>query len=434
MRQIQWLVFLLFLSGEASAQLFSGRLVTTLYSYQQYDTTNSSKMSLRGYEAMQFNFGSSRLQLHSYLIATNDFLTRFSNDPRLRAANLYVEIRNLGDMVTLKLGRQPVFSRVGVSAVDGLSADARLIDNKVKVILFGGILPPYDESVKIISNVKNNNLFGAQASYSPIDGLSLTGSYVNKSFKPESYYALRRDTLGSPSDVKTVLIDPSSVANQFVSGDIFYYNEKASGYLRVDYDLNFSKFNRTEASLRYSIVRPLTLNIEYFHRDPRLPFNSIFSVFDHSGTDEYDAGLNFLFANDVTFFASLGKIYYTGDNATQISVGGTYKFFSITYSHNDGFAGNLDGVSAQILYPVFNRKLFLIGAVSFSDYKYLQSQSNRTTVYSGTLGLTYRPFSLLSFDVQTQYLRNPVYLNDMRGYLRVNYYFFRNLDWLSKGE
>ncbi|MGC8594942.1 MAG: hypothetical protein ACP5US_03190 [Candidatus Kryptoniota bacterium] len=434
MRQILFLALLLFLSGEASAQLFSGRFVTTLYSYQQYDTTNSSKLSLRGYEAMQLNFGNSRYQLHSYLLATNDFLTRLSGDPRLRAANLYVEIRNLGDVFTLKLGRQPVFSRVGVSAVDGLSADARLIDDKVKITLFGGILPPYDESVKINSNIKNNNLIGAQASYSPVEGLSFTGSYVNKNFKPESYYALRRDTLGSPSDVRTVLVDPSSVANQFVSGDIFYYNEKASGYLRVDYDLNFSKFNRTEASLRYSIFRPLVLNVEYFHRDSRLPFNSIFSVFDHSGTDEYDIGVNYLFASDITFFVSAGKVYYTGDNASQISVGGTYRLFSITYSHNDGFAGNLNGVSAQILYPLFNRKLILIGAASFSDYRYLQGQSDLTRIYSGTLGLTFRPMSLLSFDIQAQYLRNPVYLNDMRGYLRVNYYFFRNLAWFSKGE
>lgn len=434
MKRMQWLIVLLFLSGEVSAQSFSGRFLTTLYSYQQYDTTNQRNLSLRGYEAMQLNLGDSKYQLHTYLLATNDFVTKFSSDPRLRAANLYVEFRNLGDMVTLKLGRQPVFSRVGVSAVDGLSADARFVDSKLRVTLFGGFLPPFDESIKVTPDAKNNNLFGAQASYSPIDGLSFTGSYINKSFKPESYYALRRDTLGSPTDVRTVLIDPSSVANQFLSGEVFYYSEKASGYLRVDYDLNFYKFNRTEASFRYSVLHPLVVNAEYFHRDSRLPFNSIFSVFDHSGTDEYDIGFNYLCATDLNFFGSVGKIYYAGDNATQISIGGNYRFFSLTYSHNEGFAGNLDGVNAQILYPMFNRKLILIGAASVSDYKYLQNQSSLTKVYSGTLGLTFRPFSLLSFDIQTQYLKNPVYLNDMRGYLRVNYYFFKNLNWFVKGE
>jgi hypothetical protein len=418
----------LFLFGDASAQSLSGRFITTFYSYQQYDTTNTSKMSLRGFEAMQLNFGTRDYQLHTYLLATNDFVTKQPNDPLLRAGNLYLEVRNIVDAVNLKLGRQPVFQRVGISSFDGLSADAKLLDNKISVVAFGGVLPPVDETIKVNSDAKDNMVAGAQVSYSPFESIRIGGAYVDKTFKPESYYALRRDSVDAPTDVRQVLIDPSSVASQFVSGDVFYYKQNFSGYLRLDYDLNFEEWNRTEVSFRYSPVTPLSADVGYFHRDSRLPFNSIFSVFDHSGTDEYDFGLNYLFTKNISAFGSVNRIYYSGDNSNQFTIGVNVYLFSLNFSHNDGFAGNLNGVSAQLIYPFMDRKLMLIGSVAVTGYKILQADSLPTSrLYSGSLGLTYRPMNLLSISLQGQYYQDPVYRNDFRGYLQASYYFFSKL-------
>lgn len=181
---------------------------------------------------MQLNFGTGDYQLHTYLLATNDFVTKQPNDPLLRAGNLYLEARNIADAVNLKIGRQPVFQRVGISSFDGLSADANLLDNKISVVAFGGVLPPDDETIKVNSDAKDNMVSGAQVSYSPFESLRIGGAYVDKTFKPESYYALRRDSANAPSDVQQVLVDASSVASQFVSGDVFYYEQNFSGYSR----------------------------------------------------------------------------------------------------------------------------------------------------------------------------------------------------------
>ncbi|HEY9166242.1 MAG TPA: hypothetical protein VIS48_08790 [Candidatus Kryptonia bacterium] len=411
----------------ARAQTLSGRFVTTFYSYQQYDTTGASKLSLRGFEALQLNFGQGNYQLHTYLLGTTDFITSQPGDPRLRAGNLYIEGRNIGDFLTLKLGRQPTFQRVGVSSFDGLSADAKFLDNKITVSAFGGALPPTDENFNLNSSPKDNLLYGAQAYYSPFDNFRVGGAYVDRNFKPDSYWAVRRDTLNAPDDSRLVYIDPTSVASEFVSGDMFYYNQQVSGYLRLDYDLNFDEFNRTEASFRYSPTISVSANVEYFHRDSRLPFNSIFSVFDHSGTDEYDAGLTYMFTRDMSAFGSISKIFYAGDNSTQFTIGTNIYLFSLNFSHNDGFAGQLNGLSAQLIYPLLDRKVMLIGSASATDYKILQSLSSTNRLYTGELGISYRPFNLLSLDVQGQYLQDPVYKNDFRGYLRANYYFFDNL-------
>ncbi len=396
---------ILFLFGGAWAQSVSGRFMTTFYSYQQYDTTNTARMSLRGFEAMQLNFGSGDYQLHTYLLATNDFVTKAPNDPLLRAGNLYLEARDLGGMVDLKVGRQPVFQRVGISSFDGISANAGLLGNKVTLVAFGGALPPADETFKLNPSLKDNMVYGAQASYSPFENFKIGGAYVDKTFKPESYYALRRDSIDAPTDVHQVLIDPSSVASQFVSGDVFYYTQGISGYVRLDYDLNYEEWNRTEISLRYSPIAILSADLGYFHRDSRLPFNSIFSVFDHSGTDEYDLGMNLLFTKDIVAYGSFNKIYYTGDQSNQYTIGINCYQFSLNFSHNDGFAGNLNGVSAQFIYPLLDRKLLLIASGAVTGYKILQVDSLPTNhLYSGSLGVTYRPLSLLSLTLQGQVL------------------------------
>jgi len=413
--------------GNADAQTLSGRFVTTFYSYQQYDTTNSSKMSLRGFEALQLNLGEGNYQLHTYLLGTTDFITSLPSDPQLRAGNLYLEAKNIGDAVDLKIGRQPVFERVGVSSVDGVSAQAKVLDNEITLTAFGGAVPPLDESFKLTSSLKDNLLYGAQAYYSPTDYFRIGGAYVDRNFKPESYWALRRDSLDAPSDTRLVYIDPSSMANEFVSGDMFYYTRNISGYFRLDYDMLAEEFNRTEVSFRYSPITSLAANVGYFHRDPRLPDNSIFSVFDHSGTDEYDAGLTYSFATDISAFGSFSQIMYAGDHSTQFSVGTSIHLFSLTYSHNEGFAGNLNGVNAQLIYPILDRKVMLIASASATNYKILQDLTSTSQLYSGTLGISYRPFNLLSLDAQGEYYQDPVYKNDVRGYLRVNYYFFERL-------
>ncbi len=417
-------------SGRAFAQAVSGRFVTSFYSYQQYDTTDAAKLDLRGFEAMQLNFGAGNYQLHTYILATNDFITPLPTDPLLRAGNLYLEARNIGNVVDLKLGRQPIFSKVGVSSFDGLSANAHFLNRQVSVIAFGGALPPIDERFELNSDLKNNTLYGGQVYYSPIENLRIGGAYIDKNFKPPSYYAYRlTDLHNTPSFGDSVYIDPSATAYQFVSGDVLYYNKNVTGYLRIDYDLNFADFNRTEFSFRYSPITSLSANFEYFHRDARLPFNSIFSVFDHAGTDEYDLGVNYILANNVSAFASVSKVYYTGDNSTQYSIGTNIYLFSLNFSHNDGFAGNLNGLNAQFMYPLLERRIVLIASASAMDYKILQESSIPTNrLYSGSLGVTYRPIDLLSFNLQGQYYQNPVYKNDVRGYLQVNYYFFKSFD------
>ena len=425
---ILFLIVMIPFGGEnVHAQMVSGRFLTTFYSYQQYDTSNNAKLSLRGFEAMQLNFGSGNYQLHTYLLATNDFLTQLPNDPLLRAANLYFEARNVAHIFDLKLGRQPVFSRVGVSSFDGLSARARLFDDKLSLFAFGGALPPMNERIELNTDLRGNMLYGGEAYYSPVENLRIGGAYVDKNFRPPSYYTYRlSESYNTPGAQDSILINPDAIANQFVSGDLSYYTDRLSGYFRLDYDLNLYDIDRTIVSFRYSPFTSFSANVGYYHRTSNLPYNSIFSVFDHSGTDELDLGASYLFTQDISAFGSYDRIFYTGANSNQFTIGTNIYLFTLSFSHNDGFAGNLNGVNAQIIYPFMNQRFVLIASASATDYKVLQQLTSANRLYNGALGVTYRPIKLLAITLQGQYYQDPVFKNDLRGYLQVNYYFFKN--------
>ena len=73
-----------------------------------------------------------------------------------------------------------------------------------------------------------------------------------------------------------------------------------------------------------------------------------------------------------------------------------------------------------------DRKFVAIASASVSDYKILQELTSTNRLYSGSLGVTYRPLNLLSINLQGQYYQDPIYRSDFRGYLQVSYYFFKN--------
>ena len=99
---------------------------TTFYSYQQYDTTGAHKLSLLGVEeGVQTNFGTSDYQLHTYILGTNDFVTKQPNESLLRAGNLYFESADLGDIARIRFGRQTISKKSGFF-LDGSSATRRM--------------------------------------------------------------------------------------------------------------------------------------------------------------------------------------------------------------------------------------------------------------------------------------------------------------------
>jgi len=126
-------------------------------------------------------------------------------------------------------------------------------------------------------------------------------------------------------------------------------------------------------------------------------------------------------------FGKFGAVSYGDENSNRVTVGGSMKYASASFSWNTGYGGELATVSANAGYPIFNNKLTPTVMISYAHYK-LESDAPTADALSAAIGAVYRPVSALSLDLQLQWIQNKVYSNDMRLFFRGSYYLSDHLN------
>jgi hypothetical protein len=196
-----------------------------------------------------------------------------------------------------------------------------------------------------------------------------------------------------------------------------------SAYGKID--IENSKLYRGEVSLRYNFLNHLGISAEYLHSEPRVAYNSIFSVFDSQSTDEIGGGLDYLIFNKYNIFARYYYVKYTDDNSSRLTFGVNSSLGSITYSRNFGYVGTMDILDAQITYPLYQRRFIGSAGFEFSSYKYQNADLQNASALIA--GATWRPNNIISLDLQGQMLMNEIYKDDFRLYFKFNYWFLSKL-------
>jgi hypothetical protein len=193
-------------------------------------------------------------------------------------------------------------------------------------------------------------------------------------------------------------------------------------------DLYLEKMSRIELFTRVKIMEPLSVTGEYIHREPRLSYNSIFWVFAYNTISEYELGAEYALCKDCQVFGKYGSVSYGGDdNSNRITLGGSIKYASASFSWNTGYGGELAAFSANAGYPMFNNTITPTIMVGYAHYK-LSDNAPTANALSAAIGAVYRPIPVLSLDAQVQWIQNKVYGNDMRLFLRGSYYLSERLN------
>jgi hypothetical protein len=418
------LAMFFFLFCEASAQFFQMRLVSSASAWQQQDTIGQASRHLFGYQTAQLSLSGEHLSFHTYLQGFNDFAGPVKNEGTIRFYNFYMKYTNLFEMIDFSLGRQAIFAGVGNGTIDGGIASVRLLDSRLKVLGYYGALPSPRQKFEMIDNQKDNNMFGGQIIGEPADFARVSLSYMQKNIKPETYWALRKDSLFNPVITE---ISPSAMAEQYISGDASIDYNIISAYARSDYELNQEKFSRIQLFTRVKVMEPLSLTGEYIHREPRLSYNSIFWVFAYNTISDYELGAEYAICKDWQVFGKFGSISYGDDKSNQITLGGSMKYASASFSWNTGYGGDLAAFSVNAGYPLFDNKLTPTIMVGYAHYK-LESNAPTSDALSGMVGAVYRPIPALSLDAQVQWIQNKIYNNDVRFFLRGSYYVGKHLN------
>jgi hypothetical protein len=399
-------------------QSLNGRFSSSVYTFERFDTAGASNTQARSFQMLSFNFGKENIWLRSNLNLEYDIANKLKSDPRFRVYNLYVDIQKIFDVASLKLGRQPLFNSIAGGVFDGATIGLNYSQYKFQ-FYYGGNVPAY-QKLELTDNWSDNYLLGGEFTVFALTDWRFSAKYINKNFASQSYTTVRLDPELNPINV---LIENNSNQYQFISGEASYYKQKfGSGNIRYDYDLNFNTSSRFEISGRYEQIKNLGITAYYNYREPRVRYNSIFSVFDYGNTWEIEGGLDYLIDNKYTVIGKFANVTYKDERSQRVTLGVSSPYGTITGRKNFGYAGEMDAIS---FYTATTQLDGLITpSLGFSYTRYKSAKNDPYNELVSVLGGTnIRPFKTLSFDLQGQFINNKIYKNDWRLFFKINYWF-----------
>jgi len=412
-------------ASSAAAQLINGRFTTSFYTFQRYDTVGAHTTYLRAFQSVQLSLAEQDFSFHASLMGAMNGTSQFGDNGNVRFYNLYVRWANIARMLDIDLGRQAVYAGAGSGTIDGLSARARFMDNAVTVSGYGGSAVR-DEYTGVQRDWHDNLNLGGQVVTTLVPGARIGLSYMYRTEERNPYIAVRESSLGD--SLRTLLTVPlliggQSLAEQRASADAYWsYGRVVTVYGRYDYDLNYQETARGNGSVRVNLTDALALTGDYLYRKPDIAFNSIFSVFTQSATNQVEGGVEYGLTPLLRAFARLGVVSYTDTTSTTWSVGVNSGYGTVNYSGSTGYAGQLASFSAQGMYPLCNGMLIPSLGVSWASYR-LSAEDQKDNALALLLGATVRPFRNFSCDVQGQWMRNRLYARDARLQVRLMYWF-----------
>ena len=161
-----------------SAQNLNGSFSSTFYTFERFDTTNSSDTFVRNYETLALNFNYQKFSLRTRVNFESNIGKSLDSDPRLRFYNLYFEARDLLDLFTLKLGRQPLQTPVAGGLYDGASLKFKY-ENVSLTGYYGGNVPAY-QKFEVTDDFKNDYVVGGKFDIFFLDHFNFNLGYSSK--------------------------------------------------------------------------------------------------------------------------------------------------------------------------------------------------------------------------------------------------------------
>jgi hypothetical protein len=400
------------------SQSFNGRFSSSIYTFERQDTIGTAYTQARTFQMLTFNFGKDNIWLRSSFNLEYDVANTLIDDPRFRTYNLYVDVQNLWNVVSLQLGRQPLYSSIAGGVFDGATLGLNYKGYKL-LGYYGANVPPY-QAWEVADFSSDNFVAGGEFSVYALMDWRFTAKYINKNFPSQSYQAIRLDPELNPINV---LIENESNQYEYLSGEVSYYKKKLYNLnARYSYDLNYNTTSRVELSGRYEEIKNLGLSLYYNYQEPMVRYNSIFSVFNFANTWEIEAGADYLIDNKYTIIGKFANVTYLDETSQRVTLGLNSPYGNLTIRKNFGFAGELDAISFYTAFAILEGLITPSVGFSYSFYK-LSPDDKYSEVTSLLGGFNYRPLRMLSFDLQGQYLYNNIYQNDWRLFFKINYWF-----------
>lgn len=442
MKILSWIILALIIipACRAEAVSVSGRFTTAAYTFEREVPDSLSAGQFRIYQTGALTLrglGDPRLSFQTSLRTSLDLLHRAGNDPSTRIQHAH--FRWAGERLTLTVGRQFVAAGVGIGTLDGGRASLRLRDYAT-VDVYAGTLAPLGRS-KVFAGWDDGHMMGVHVVSSKVPRTIVGVSFYRRTRRVTPY--LSAVGAGYPDSlwVDRVLRDgtfevrPNALEQQMLGLDARHSFEAWSLYARLDLSAAARlRVRRGEASLRYSDDR-LMFSGEYLYRTPWTPANSIFSIFTQRANHEASWRGDYRFNPLFSLFGEFTNLFFDGQKGYRASAGAGVLNGAVTYSLRRGHGGVSDEVGGDIRQRLTGLVWGSAGA-HFSSFRYEDGIGPRSTAFSSTLGLHFRPVKYLSVSLEgqdlAQNLRTPTRLNPFPGFRHDVRFFFSASAWFFR--
>ncbi|MFC1555857.1 hypothetical protein ACFL67_02120 [candidate division KSB1 bacterium] len=407
-----------------SAQSFSGRLFSSVYTWEREIFGVSQQKNIQAYNGavLHVNGISGRdISFHTYARLSNTFGDA-DFEAKNKLYNAYFEWKNIADKFDLSVGRHFIWAGVGNGTIDGAKVEYNL-KKWGKAGIYAGSLTPLRESWKVDSWAESH-MIGAFYKARLYD-TDMQVSWVKKDRDPVEYAMPGRysERIISTSGLRANLAG-IDVAKSITDKVRLYLKTEASLYDNGDSFLPKTiELDRFEVSSDYTPMQKLTVSAQYFYRNPHQNLNSIFSVFSQSSNQEFWVNVYYRPLLNYTVYGGWALVKMENDETNRFNIGFSSLYFSVGGQKFSGYSGEYDNMYLSSQYPVFEN-IWLKGSISAGRYKLYDTAADYNNLVTSSAGLTYKPRPSITFDIEGQGVRNEINKTDYRLFGRFNYWFF----------
>jgi hypothetical protein len=370
----------------------NGRLSTDFYAYQRSDDDHLRPYVRFWGDAMAWGSREGRfIRMHTSLRWTSDFTNQLPTDPQLFVFDAYVQFSGVPPRTDLYLGRQFVYSGVGSALMDGGRVRVRPV-KYLDLELFGGSAVS-SEDPETVNSLEDRLVVGGRLGARPDGATRLGLNWMLRHRDGQAAY----HRLG---------IDGSRV---FGPAEI---------YGRVSYDV---VDHRLADIMARAIYRPGAWYVsgEYYWREPLVASNTIFAIVDFYRYQIGRVELRRRVWRRLSLATHVQATESGGDESWRIGIGFASPTLSLAWIHQTGYAGDNDGVSGYFNLPL-NDSWMVYATANLFRYRVQLEQTDRSDAYATTLGLRWRLAWGFAIRAEGQFLRNAVYEDDTRIFLRIS--------------
>ena len=430
------LVMFFALLASGLSQTLNLRFNNAFYTWKRVDSLTGSNADatytthLKGYQNLAFDLNFGKWTLSSFVQTDEDIINKIDRGFSFRFYDAYLKGNNLFNVLDLKLGRQYVSAGSGRGTIDGAHFKLKLGDRKqYQIVGYGGYLTPLAYDFQGYKQLKDNFLAGGQFLYYGVKDLSVGLSYAMKRRGMDPYYTIRPDELFNP---KVVYIETESKSEQIAGADVSYrINKKHNVFGRAYYDINMKKLYKAEINANFALTDKVKFSVGYYYKQPQISYNTIFWVFNYKKYQEVEAGIDYaarIFGTDANVYGRFGGVFYESDNSLKFQFGVSNPWYGLGVVKCTGYAGETEGAFGYFNHDLYKNQFVLTSNLSYSRYNLGNYNADKVDVFSGALGLTYRPVNHFSIDAQGQFMTNEIYKFDTRFLLGFNLWLFTNFN------